>query len=715
MLPLRLYIKDFCCFAESSVDFTKFSYALITGAVEGNSTKTNAIGKSVLFKAIEYVLFNECDFALERIIRDDQDSCKVILDFELDDNTYRVSRSRNKRGSTDLTVLKLKENNDLHKSFDKDSEPYWEDLSSRTNSHTEKFLSGLIKMNYTSFRSTVHFVQKDDNSSLAELTPTKRKTLLKESLNLAIYAKLEKIAKEKSSLLQKEIDKYNAQLEVMEDCSYKIPSLLEKISESNKIKEQLIVEKEKLCFLLDSKKPEYSLKHQKVLEKQTYYKSIKSKIDALLLDKVNVDKNITAISTRKSQTATSAKEIVSKIDESKKNLSLLSNVDLNEIKSQISNSENNIISLKSSIKQIEDEIKKLKIPLPSGTKCDYCRNDLSQEHLQKCQEDIDNSISSKEKELSDCKSQLVNATKTLNELNVSFTNGQKNNQKIIEHTKYIEDAKPLYEERKKMYEEYSQQLNAEKEKILKVAQDIDDLSKTNIDISITDEYKVYKECLSEKEDIENQIKAFESKISSQSINNYQYEIDTIQANVKKIQEINVKIQDLNEKIKAYPHVIQAFSSTGIPNFIVQNMLDDLQAEANNILPQLHEGLSLSFSTQKMKKDESQDTLDIFYHINGRERVFEQLSGAQSLAAIFSLKIGLMFILKNIIGSDFRMLLLDEVDHPLDESSIDSYYEIIKKFSEIFKVLVISHNKEFKSKMNNTINITQDYNKVSRIV
>ena len=43
---------------------------------------------------------------LEKLIRDDTNACKVIFDFKVGDDTYRVSRSRTKKGASDISLYK---------------------------------------------------------------------------------------------------------------------------------------------------------------------------------------------------------------------------------------------------------------------------------------------------------------------------------------------------------------------------------------------------------------------------------------------------------------------------------------------------------------------------------------------------------------------------------------------------------------------------------
>src|SRR5713101_8184633 len=105
MQPLRLYIENFMCYNHGYIDFSQFSTALILGKIENNDLYANGVGKTTIFKAIEYVLFNQSDANLDRIIRDDAPSCRIVFDFLIDDIEYRLSRTRTKKRNTDLSLF----------------------------------------------------------------------------------------------------------------------------------------------------------------------------------------------------------------------------------------------------------------------------------------------------------------------------------------------------------------------------------------------------------------------------------------------------------------------------------------------------------------------------------------------------------------------------------------------------------------------------------
>jgi DNA repair exonuclease SbcCD ATPase subunit len=84
-----------------------------------------------------------------------------------------------------------------------------------------------------------------------------------------------------------------------------------------------------------------------------------------------------------------------------------------------------------------------------------------------------------------------------------------------------------------------------------------------------------------------------------------------------------------------------------------------------------------------------------------------------LSVMFSLKLGLSFLLQKMIGTEIKFLLLDEIDQSLDKASVDAFADIVKFFQKDFTILIITHNDRLKDKFNNGILVEQDINGISK--
>jgi DNA repair exonuclease SbcCD ATPase subunit len=735
MRPVKLYIENFICYEHAFIDFTEFSAALIVGKRENNDMYSNGVGKTTIFKAVEYVLFNQSDCPLERLIRDDTNSCQIVLDFFIGDQEYRLSRTRTKKGSTDLTLLQrngqlgsveeayhiIKNECESPLLGKKLTEKYWKDLSGSRAGDTEKDLAKLIKINHKSFISTALFPQ-NDMAGLPTATPEKRKGILKDALNLLVYTKLEKMAKDKSNALMKDIDKTKILIESLGDPAKELTNLTSQLVAAD----QLLVEKN---LLLTEANAEKIIINDRVNELTNIHANLESKFEDLLSKEKTIfaEKNKLEISvkeyhSKKSNVSKAARELVLEINDLKALQVKLVEVDYSQIdilseligglKEAVTTSN---VLIKTSMEIYED----LKIPLPSGSECKNCRKPMSDKdrkehkaHIAKDMEFHQTSIQEAKKSITETNAKILTHQQSINTLNLSKQQLEGINTKISAKNKEVLDKKSLHEEYVTLFDKFSNEL-AEKNKELKLVQE--ELSKSSID----EDKKIQLEIQAEKQKIATimtKIIFLNKEISHYSSSKavLQHTIDQKIKDRLKREELNLLLLDLGNKLVMYPSVIQAFSSTGIPNLIIQNVLDDLQIEANNLLAQLKPGLQLSFFIEKTKGDGDQaDTLDINYHINGKERYYKQLSGAMQLAVAFSLKLGLSFLLQKMLGVDIKFLLLDEIDQSLDKASVDAFADIVKFFQKDFNILIITHNDRLKDKFSHAILVEQDINMVSK--
>lgn len=729
MNPVRLYIENFMCHDRSYIDFTQFSAALIVGKVENNDLYSNGVGKTTIFKAIEYVLFNQADVNLERIIRDDTNSCSVTMDFIVDGQEYRVVRTRTKKGTTDLTLYQRTadagdEAEVYHDSSNSpvSSKKFWKDISGRRTADTEKDLGKLIKINFKASRSTIHFLQ-NDFGGLPTATPEKRKGILKDALNLLIYTKLEKIAKDKSSALSKDIERHKTLIDNLGNPDDDLKDLNSKLSAAS-------VEIASKQSLLNLHNESWSAMTEKLNELVNTHANLEgkfadllSKEKTLMSEKARSEISVKEYQSKRSNIVKAAKELVEEIKSLKDTQKKLIEVDYSQIDiltEEIQLKKEKIAQLNLTIQNNVAKVEELKIPMPDDSVCKHCRQPLTPEHRKICQKQLNQELAECQATIQVSKKEIValNAEITaiqpkINSLSLSKKQLEGINTSISSKNKEVEDKKVTHDEYSALLKKFQVELQLKTEELEKVQEEL-----KNSSIDEANNVKLLIEA--EKTNITNltiQINALNKEITHHSSAKavIQHGIDQKTQDKLKKEELKKNLAELEEKFKVYPSVLQAFSSTGIPNLIIQNVLDDLQAEANILLNQLKPGLQLSFFVEKTveKTGDQADTLDINYHINGKERYYEQLSGAQKLAVTFSLKLGLSFLLQKMLGTDIKFLMLDEIDQSLDKASVDAFADIVKFFQKDYTILVITHNDRLKDKFSHAILVEQDINMVSR--
>ena len=719
----RLYLENFLCYDETDLSFDDFSAALIVAKIDNNDLYSNGAGKTSIFKAIEYVLFNQSDSNLEKVIRDEQPSCRVVLDFEIENQSYRISRKRTRKGSSDLSLFERTELKASKKEIDdlNIDNKCWKDISGRRAQDTEKDLAKLIKINFKSFRSTVHFMQ-NDFSGLTTATPEKRKGILKEALNLAIYQKLEKIAKEKASLISKEINKCEILIDNIKDPANDILDLNSKISQSLDI----IAKNQSSLDILSKLKDD---KMKEINDLTSNFNSFQSKNEQLILkesnllsEKLKIETSIKEYTTKKSNAIKTAKDLLEEIKSLK-----IQQDELSKLKfDQISILTDAITANKESIAQhnliISNNVlayEELKVPMPDQSVCKHCRQSLSKERKEICQKQINQdmdkcleTIKISKAKIAELSNDNSKKSQTIRELSSSKIQLDQIDNKISLKKKEVEDKKALHTEYSNLLIKFS---NSFEDKIKDL-----DLIKIEIEKSSIEEGKQVSKIIQDKKKERDSIMQ-EFNLSSKELTHQtsskavmEHSLNQRKIDLKKKEELSLTLLEHHKKYKVYPSVIQAFSSTGIPNLIIQNVLDDLQIQANKILSQLKPNLQLQFHVEKTKDDGTQDdTLDIKYMVNGKEREYDLISGAMKLAVTFALKLGLSSLLQEMIGTDVKFLMLDEIDQSLDKASVDSFVDIVKFFQKEYKVLIITHNDRLKDKFSHAILVEQDMNMISR--
>jgi DNA repair exonuclease SbcCD ATPase subunit len=727
MRPLYLYLENFFCHDKSEIDFSSFQSALIVGKVDNNELIANGVGKTSIFRAIEYALFNQVrdpllskDIVLERLIRDEASKVSVIFDFAIGDEIFRVVRSRTRTPVSDLSFYRRNavEGSAHTHLIDK---RFWDDISSRRTPDTEADLAKKIRITYKAFMSTVHFMQWD-MSGLATATPTNRKHILKEALGLSIYASLEKIAKERAALILKEIDRDKTILETIGNPKEEIKDLETKLKSA----EPQIEEKNTALLAQYKERDELNALHTELSSKLSY---LESTIASTLQKKQNLQREIAKLNsdiagytTKRKSSSTEATRLIGEVQqatEKKKALGVLDLTYLDAVKYQLSKLTQDIGFLSSSITTLKADLEELNIPLPADGRCKHCRQPLTTEHRRVCQEDINKQLQDKQQALTEAKKHLATCTKQQKDRQQELFSLEAQQVLFNRLASEITAQEKAIEEKKSHHQEFSDLINkfntdlslkqeelhaTEAEIIGSSEQEIKDL-KSGLEVNKRNTSVLIKK-LEELTQERNQL------TSQQAI--LQHSIEVKHKDLQRKTELSAKIAELETKYSIYPLIAQAYGTAGIPNLIIQNVLEDLQDEANKLLSQIRPGLQLSFSTEKTRSDGDLDeTLQIDYFLNNKPRDYSQLSGAQRLCIAFSFKLGLSFLLAKTTGSQVKFLLLDEVDQSLDKASIDALADIIKTFQQDFTILVITHNDRLQKKFGTAILVEQSQDMISR--
>ena len=182
--------------------------------------------------------------------------------------------------------------------------------------------------------------------------------------------------------------------------------------------------------------------------------------------------------------------------------------------------------------------------------------------------------------------------------------------------------------------------------------------------------------------------------------------------ISKNKELENLLKD--EKLLMTASII--YGKNGIPAFIIENTLPEIEEKANQILDIISDGkLQVYFKVEsKTKKGDSKETLDIEISSEGENRSYELFSGGEKFKVDIAIRIALSYVLANKSGAKLSMLIIDEGFGTQDREGIFRFIECIEKITNEFeKILVITHMNELKDYFETHLRVVKE-NGISKI-
>ena len=210
MIPIKLTLNGFLSYREeTTIDFSALNVACISGA--------NGAGKSSLFDAITWVLFGKArrndD---EALINDSLEACQVALEFDYENNRYRVERGKQKGKGAQLEFQI------------QSTDGSWKPLTEAGLRLTEERIRSVLHLDYDTFINSSFFLQGKADM-FTQQTPAKRKEILSNILGLEVW---EQYREETSRRRRAQEDQQNFQQQILED-------ILAELAEEPERKEKL--------------------------------------------------------------------------------------------------------------------------------------------------------------------------------------------------------------------------------------------------------------------------------------------------------------------------------------------------------------------------------------------------------------------------------------------------------------------------------------------
>lgn len=193
MIPLRIEVTNFGAIPYADIDLSSVALAAVSGP--------NGAGKSTIFTiAPMFALFgttkNGC--SADDMVRTGTHEMAVTFEFEHRGQTYRVTRTRSKRGKGKSTL-------ELQRLVD----GQWVSESGTTMRETEEKIRTLLNLDAETFAASSMILQGRANEFTAK-PPGQRKAVLAQILGLEVYDALQEKAREKERAAHVALEKAKA-------------------------------------------------------------------------------------------------------------------------------------------------------------------------------------------------------------------------------------------------------------------------------------------------------------------------------------------------------------------------------------------------------------------------------------------------------------------------------------------------------------------------
>ncbi|NEQ26862.1 MAG: ATP-binding cassette family protein, partial [Microcoleus sp. SIO2G3] len=179
-------------------------------------------------------------------------------------------------------------------------------------------------------------------------------------------------------------------------------------------------------------------------------------------------------------------------------------------------------------------------------------------------------------------------------------------------------------------------------------------------------------------------------------------------------ELSQQLQTSKRQQRVYQELAQAFGKNGIQALMIENLLPQLEIEANQVLGRLsaHQ-LHIQFVTQKSRKGKSApaakliDTLDILIADLHGTRPYETYSGGEAFRVNFAIRLALAKLLAQRSGTALQLLIIDEGFGTQDEAGCDRLIGAIQAIAPDFAcILTVTHMPHFKEAFQTRIEVSK---------
>jgi exonuclease SbcC len=243
-----------------------------------------------------------------------------------------------------------------------------------------------------------------------------------------------------------------------------------------------------------------------------------------------------------------------------------------------------------------------------------------------------------------------------------------------------------------------------------LTQQIDDIVK-----QLTDSANPTAQINNLEQQIANRRRELDHKISHLGqLKQMSLQLETLQNQYEQERE---QLQICKQQQRVYQELAQAFGKNGIQALMIENVLPQLEAEANQLLSRLSANqFHVQFITQKAgrsgksskKNAKLIDTLDILIADARGTRSYETYSGGEAFRINFAIRLALAKLLAQRAGASLQLLVVDEGFGTQDGEGCDRLIAAINAISSDFAcILTVTHMPHLKEAFQARIEVSKN--------
>jgi DNA repair exonuclease SbcCD ATPase subunit len=688
MIPVNLKIKNFFSHKDTELDFTKFNAGLLIGNIEGDYSLSNGSGKSAIFEAILWCLFNKARAApMDDIIMWTESDCFVEFEFIHNSEKYKIERTRSRVTGISTVNFYIDENGT------------WKEQSGSTSKITNAKITNTICVDYKTFINSAYFRQ-DDISEFAKSDAGRKKDILKSIIDISKWDEYEKnvkldvkIHKQACTLLSIEVDELKSSNEDLTKAT-------------NRLNE--------LSLLVEKTRSGRDSTNRAIETLSNNYSKIKQNIDTNQWDNIT-NQNKILLSNKKTLASknSSIKKEIASYDLTIKNL-----------RSQISDNESILSGLKtdenaaSKLAEKISEKKKIKVEINSSQERLDELNDINiiSGSCYICGQEVSDTLSDAlHKEHNDkvslFKKRIVFGGNKINEVSVDISDFEKK-AKDTKRAIALSSSISSWTDNLNIATSHRDRIVMESEHISKEICEASERIESNEEILKSLRSDDFNELKDKIKNLKSKKLLLQEELESanRELGVYTQKVVTLKKDVEKLNLAKEKLKKSVHSLLVFDKLSKLLGKNGIQTILLNAVIEDLESTSNGILRDIcNEPFEIILETQRVGSDGISivDTLDLKVKKGGFIQNFKSLSGGEQFRISLALRIGMSEVSSKHGGSSLEFLLLDEINSPLDRHGTENLFvNVIHALELKYKILVITHDDLLKEKFDNIIDVTK---------